>query len=107
MSGKRAAVFLSCGLFSAALAGLAGCSQGPHVTYGFHIIHGFSFAMITSGEWVTTKTVNDVLVRRRIHKGFQFGPFFGGSIRQTNYPDNNQQVDTPNTASTPPTTTAN
>ena len=54
---------------------LAGCSD---VVYRDRMVNGFEFGGIRSGEWVQTKRVNGVLVRREHRKGFELGALYIG-----------------------------
>ena len=54
---------------------LAGCSD---VVYRDRMASGWEFGPIRAGEWVQTKTVKGVLVRREHRGGFELGPLFIG-----------------------------
>ena len=63
----------------------AGCSESAspphHVVHGWRLVHGFQFGGIYSGEWITTKTVDGVLVREVRHDGFDIGALFIGRTK--------------------------
>lgn len=54
---------------------LAGCSD---TVYRDRMVSGFELGPIRSGEWVQTKKVNGVLVRREHRKGFELGALYFG-----------------------------
>lgn len=81
-------------ILSLVMISLAGCSD---VVYRDRMVRGFEFGGIRSGEWVQTKTVHGVLVRREHRSGFEIGALYIGHTTVNYSRTKQQQTEASNT----------